>query len=92
MKIQKDIKNNLMKRREVSIIVEATKNLSYAEAAKVIADEFKASEDTIMVEKVAGKFGRNTFLINASVYDTKELKEESEKRLIKPKKGTVAAA
>jgi ribosomal protein S24E len=86
MHIKKDIKNVLMKRREVQIIVEAQKTPSFAEAAKLLAEHFKSPEENIMVEKVSGKFGRNTFLISASIYDTKELKEESFKRLTKTKK------
>ena len=86
MEVKKDIKNSLLKRREVSFVVEASKTLTYTEASKLIADNFKCEEDCIMVEKVAGKFGRNTFLIEACIYDSKELKEEAVKRLIKPKK------
>jgi ribosomal protein S24E len=88
MDVKKDIKNNLLKRREVSFVAEADKTLSYPEATKMIADNFKCEEDCIMVEKVAGKFGRNTFLIEACIYDSKELKEEAVKRLVKPKKGS----
>jgi ribosomal protein S24E len=53
---------------------------------KIIGEHFKASEENIMIEKVKGKFGRKTFLINASIYNTKELKEEAVKRLTKQKK------
>lgn len=86
MKVQKDAKNELMKRREVSLVVESEKNPSYAEALKIIADHFKANEEAVMVEKVGGKFGKSTFLINASIYDNKELKDESFKRLTKQPK------
>jgi hypothetical protein len=39
-----------------------------------------------MVENVKGKFGMKTFLIKASIYTSKELKDESFKRLTKAKK------
>lgn len=88
MEIKQDKQNDLLNRREVSFVVEADKTLSYPEALKLIVDHFKCEEDQVMLEKVKGKFGRNTFLIEACIYKTKELKEEAVKRLIKPKKGT----
>jgi ribosomal protein S24E len=86
MEVKKDIRNELFGRREVQLIVEAGKTPSFAEAAKIVGDKFKSEEDSIMVEKVGGKFGRSTFLISASIYDNKELKEEAFKRLTKAKK------
>jgi len=92
MEIKKDTKNELMKRREISLVIEAPKNPSYAEASKMIADHFKTNEENIMVEKVEGGFGRSNFLIEASIYESKELKEEAFKRLIKQKKTAAAPA
>ena len=86
MEVKKDIKNELLGRKEVSIVVEAEKTPSLAEALKIIGENFKSPEESIMIEKVKGKFGRKTFLINASIYNTKELKEEAVKRLTKQKK------
>jgi ribosomal protein S24E len=91
MKIQKDIKNDLMNRREIQFILESSKNPSFAEISKLVSEHFKAPEENIMVENVKGKFGANTFLIKASVYDSKELKDESFKRLTKFKKTTAVA-
>ena len=92
MEIKKDTKNELMNRREIQAIITADKTPSFAEVAKLFAEHFKAGEDSIMVEKIGGKFGRNTFLLSASIYDTKELKDESFKRLTKPKKVAAPAA
>ena len=89
---KKEKMNELMKRREVEIIRESEKNPSFADASKWISEEFKAPEENIMVENVKGKFGKGTFLIRASIYDTKELKEEAVKRLTKPKKAAAPAA
>jgi len=91
MEIKKDFKNDLMNRREIHFAVESSITPSFADASKMIAEQFKCSEDQIMVESVNGKFGRNEFLINASIYDTKELKEEAVKRLTKQKKEKPAA-
>ena len=92
MIIQKDKKNELMNRREVQVIFEGEKVPSYSEAAKIVADNFKSDEGNIMVEQVKGTFGKKTFSIKASIYDTKELKEESVKRLTKIKKAAVVPA
>lgn len=92
MKIRKDIKNDLMNRREVEIILTTDKTPSFAESSKLIAEHFKAHEDNIMVENIKGKFGRNTFLLKASVYDSKELKEAAVKRLTKQKKEAAPTA
>ena len=91
MDIKKDIKNPLM-RREIEAVLVYNKNPSFSEVAKILADEFKASEDQIMVENAKGTFGKDSFLIKACIYDTKELKEEAFKRLIKAKKAAAPAA
>lgn len=88
---KKETRNELMKRTEVQIIKEAGKNPSFAESLKIVSEECKAPEENIMVENIRGKFGSSTFLIKASVYDTKELKDEAVKRLTKPKKAAPGA-
>jgi len=92
MEIKKNIKNDLFGRKEIEIILTAEKTPSFAEISKMLGEHFKAAEDEIMVENVKGKFGRNTFLIKACIYDSKALKDEAFKRLIKAKKVAVAAA
>ena len=86
MEIKKDIKNNLMKRRELEIVLESDKNPSFSEISKLLAQDLKAEEESIMVENIRGAFGKKDFIIKASIYDTKELKDEAFKRLTKTKK------
>ena len=76
-----DIKNNLLKRREVKIVVESISNPGITNAADMIAKQFKADENTIIVKTLKSKFGRNTFLIDAYIYDSVKDKE-----YIEPKK------
>jgi ribosomal protein S24E len=92
MKIQKDIKNRLMKRRELVLVIESDSNPGFAGVSKVLSEEFKTPEDQILVENVKGRFGSNTFLVKASIYDSKELMEEAKKRMIKVKKEIAPAA
>ena len=75
-----DIKNPLLKRREVKVIVESQSNPGIANSLKMIADQFKAKEDVIAVKAVKSKFGRKTFLIDAYIYDSAKDKE-----MIEPK-------
>jgi ribosomal protein S24E len=91
MEIKKDFKNGLLGRREVKFILEAEKTPSFVEVSKIIADNFKANEETILIESIRGKFGVKTFLISASIYDTKEQMEAAKKRVTKTKKAVPAA-
>ncbi len=79
--IIEDKNNEVLNRKEVKIIVEAEKNPGLVRAAELISSQFKASKELIAIKKVAGKFGRNTFLIEAFIYKSKEDKEK-----IEPKK------
>jgi len=91
LEIKKDIQNKLLGRRELQVLAEAEKTPSFAESSKMISEQLKAPEENIMIERIGGKFGANTFLIKASIYDTRELKESAAKRLTKPKKAAPAA-
>lgn len=86
MEIIEDKNNSLLKRREVKVIAEAEKNPSMQEASKIIAEQFKSQEENISVNQIKGKFGRNTFLITAKIYKSKEDKEKTEPKP-KEKKG-----
>lgn len=86
MKILEDKNNKLLARNEIKVVAEAAKNPSMAEASKLIAEHFKSNEDSVAVKSVKGKFGRNTFLISANVYKSKEHKDATEPKL-KAKRG-----
>ena len=92
LKIIENIKNPLLKRKEVKVVIEAGKNPTAAESSKVIADEFKTKEENIVIKKIQGKFGRNTFLISAKIYDSKELKDKVEPKLNKNQKKRASTA
>ena len=83
MKIIEHKKNSLLGREEVRIIVEAEKNPSFSEANKLISEHFKKPEENIAIKLIKGKFGRNTFLISAFIYESKEKKEKLEKKKVK---------
>jgi len=71
-KILEEKHNGALNRTELKIVFEADKNPSMPEAAKVVADKLKTSENLVAVNGIKGKFGRNTFLISANVYKNAE--------------------
>jgi len=81
MEILQDKDNFLMNRKELKLIVEAAKNPSYPEAEAIIVEKFKTQPENIAIKQVKGKFGRDTFLISAFIYKTKEDKEKFEPKL-----------
>jgi len=85
MELKKNIKNAMMKRHEVSYLVEGEKNPSFPEMIKKISSEMKKPCENINVYGIQGKFGRDTFLVKAYVYDSKE-DLETIKNLEKTKK------
>ena len=83
----KEIKNKLMRRKEVEIVIESSSNTGFAHALAEIVKHFKASEEQIVVKKISSSFGRNTFTIEANIYDSAKDKLELE-----PKKKEKAKA
>jgi ribosomal protein S24E len=72
--------NTVLRRKEVKFVVESGKNPTFEDMAEVAAKEFKADKEAIVIKKIKGKFGRDTFLITAFAYDSKEDKEKTEKK------------
>lgn len=77
MEVKHTMKNDLFKRQELVMELEADKNPSFEEARKRISENVKKSEENIDVLSVHGKFGRNIFIITANVYDSREDKEKA---------------
>jgi ribosomal protein S24E len=86
MKIIKNIDNKLLSRHEIELEVESDKNKSYAEMAKIIAEEFKTDEDKIIIDSIKGSFGSEIIKVKAKVYSSKELRDQALKRKTKTKK------
>jgi ribosomal protein S24E len=76
----KDTKNSLLNRRELKVVVQSESNPGFAKALELIAEKFKSAIDTIVVNNVKGKFGRNTFLIDAFVYNSSADKTKVEQK------------
>lgn len=93
MELIRDLKNELMRRYEVKLVVKADKNPGMKEAARMISEKFKAPQDAIAIKELKSKFGRDTFLIDAFIYKSKEDKEKMEpKKKVKKKEGEAGGA
>ncbi|MEM4271825.1 MAG: hypothetical protein QXD13_01930 [Candidatus Pacearchaeota archaeon] len=90
--IIKDFRNNLLKRREVKLVVDAEKNPGFANASKIFADELKAKEELVVIKGIKSKFGRKTFLIDGLIYDSVQDKEKIEPKKKEKKKAAEGAA
>ena len=78
MSVVSNFRNDLLKRKEVEIIVEAGSNPGFEGAKEMIVKEFKANEDGIVVRGVKSEFGKKEFLIDAFIYDSKKDLEKIE--------------
>lgn len=86
----KEIKNKLMKRKEVEIVIEASSNPGFAHALKEVVNHFKASEEQVVVKRVNSSFGTNHFTIEANIYDSAKDKLELEPKKKEKAKAPVA--
>ena len=81
MKIEMDQRNDLLKRREIRVVLDSESNPGFENAKKSIAEKFKIDADLIVVRAVRSQFGRNNFLVDSVIYDSVE-----DKNKIEPKK------
>ena len=69
--------NILLGREELRFILKTSKTPSFADVLKIISEHVKKPEETIFVDGIKGKFGRESFLVKAYVYKSKEDKEKT---------------
>jgi ribosomal protein S24E len=83
-----DLDNRLLQRREIKLAVQMQSNPGFTKAAEVIASHFKSNAENVVVKTIESKFGRDTFLIDAFVYDSLDDKNrvERKKKVKKDKK------
>ncbi|MDP3026880.1 MAG: hypothetical protein Q8N63_04175 [Nanoarchaeota archaeon] len=72
METTKNIKNDLLKRKEISFIMESDKNPGFEGTRKIIAEDFKSDEEAVDVYGVKGSFGSSKFKVDAYIYNSKE--------------------
>ncbi|MEK6918515.1 MAG: hypothetical protein AABW73_00585 [Nanoarchaeota archaeon] len=89
--ILSDKDNKTLGFREVEILMPFSKTPTTVEITKIIADKYKASEDSCSIQMIKGSFGKNLFSIKARIYANKENKDKIEHKNKKPKKAPGAA-
>ena len=80
MKVIREFKNELLKRKEVEFVIVAEKNPGFEGAMKALTDKFKVSEDHIALKYVKNNFGKKEFVVEGFVYNSKEDKERTERK------------
>jgi ribosomal protein S24E len=86
MNVIKDFRNELLKRNEVKLVFEYDSNPGYEKSKGIVSEHFKAAPEVIVVKNVKSKFGRDTFLLDAFIYDSKEDLESTEPKVKEKKK------
>ena len=71
-KILKDLRNNVLKRREMEILLVNRGNPGFIITKDLISHRLKVSRENIVMNHINGEFGRNEFVIDAFIYDSKE--------------------
>ena len=76
----KDLKNILLKRREIEFVIESDKNPGFEGAVQALVERHKVDRDNVVIKSVRNKFGRRDFLVEAFVYNSKEDKDRTERK------------
>lgn len=82
MNVIKDFRNNLLKRKELIISIDAESNPGLEKVKQECVDYFSAAADNIVVKSIKGKFGRRNFVAEVFVYDSIENKNKIEPRIV----------
>lgn len=90
MQIIKELKNELLKRKEILFSVKAESNPGYENSKKKIVEKIKADPEKVVVKSVRNNFGTKEFFIEVFVYDNTEDKDRIEPKP-KVKKATEVA-
>ena len=77
-KLISETKNELFGRIEVIATVDAKITPSHEEVEKLLSEKFKTNPENIKLKGINGKFGSNTFEIEANIYSSPEEKNKLE--------------
>ena len=81
MKMEREFRNDLMKRKEVSFSLEAESNPGFAKIVEHCKNHFKVDADRVVVKSLFGNFGSKRFFANAFIYDSLEDKNSIEPKI-----------
>ena len=80
MKIITNIENPLFNRKEIQASVEAQVTPSREDIIKLVSEEFSAPIENIKIRTIQGRFGSKIFIIVANIYNSKEDKDNIERK------------
>ncbi len=92
MKLIQEKQNPLLKRKEITLVLESASAPSTQDIAKQIAEQESSSEDSIVIESIKGEFGQKKFWIKAKIYDSTENKTKYETITRKQRKQKIEEA
>jgi len=76
----KETKNPVFERKEIQAIIFAESAPTKKDVTTALAKKLSASEDTIKIKGIYGKFGTKEFRIEANIYKSKEEKNKIERK------------
>jgi ribosomal protein S24E len=76
-----DVRNELLKRREIQFKINSESNPGFESMKKNIVEGLKVADENVIVKNVKNNFGANDFLVEALIYDSVE-----HRQMFEPKK------
>lgn len=89
MEIITQDKNDLLKRHEVTALLNSETNPGIEQVKSLLAEKFKVSSEHVAVKSLKNNYGTNKFKIEALIYHSPAEKEKTEPK-VKTKKGASA--
>lgn len=87
MEIQNETYNKLLKRKEIQGVIKADSNPGFEQVRQAIAKLSKTDVEKIAIKYLKNNFGSDEFMVEAFLYDSKELKESVEQKQKAKKSG-----
>lgn len=78
MKIIRNFRNDLLRRNEIQVVIEAISNPGFEKVQNLVVEKFKAADEVLVVNSIKNRFGSHFFLIDASIYDSVKDKDMTE--------------
>lgn len=85
MKVVKEFRNDLLKRKELELVETCDCNPGFEKVKTDVADQFSVEPETIIIRKVCNSFGSKEFNIELFIYDSVEAQKKIEVRNRKKK-------
>ncbi len=87
MKFLTENKNLLLKRNDVTFILEQSSAPSMAEAVQALTDDGKDVAEAIVVRSIRNAYGSHSFTVEASIYESPEMRTKVERKKREKKTG-----